>query len=165
MQNECLTSGLTGTYFLATQTQLVLVSPLDPIMNRLTEHSFVSPNRGWLPFDIVSQIIEEFVLELRFSRYDGWLDHESVSELLQLRLVSKTWSEAIIPFAFHTVQLHTSKGIQLIIDNWSKIQVPDLPCPVKRLMIQDLLYPGANGEKSSKKDDFSYYIKDKFLND
>ncbi|EGG05701.1 uncharacterized protein MELLADRAFT_63958 [Melampsora larici-populina 98AG31] len=109
-------------------------------MDRLSDHSFILPNRGWLPSDIVSQIIEEFVLDLRFFGYDRCLDHESVSELLRLRLVSKTWSEAIIPFAFHTVQLHTSKGIQLIIDNWSKIQAPDLPCPVKRLMIQDQVY-------------------------
>ncbi|KAH9817043.1 hypothetical protein DFH28DRAFT_1156785 [Melampsora americana] len=117
-------------------------------MTNLSDQSSILPNKGWLPFDIVSQIIRELVSELESFSYDRCLDHESIIELLRLRLVCRTWSEAIIPFAFHTVQLHTSDAVQIIFHNWSRIQTPDLPCPIKRLMIQDLVYLQPDDRKS-----------------
>lgn len=126
-------------------------------MTNLSVQSSTPPDKGWLPFEIVSQIVDKFVFELGDYRYDEHdtssdrcLDHESITELLTLRLVSKTWSEAVIPFAFHTMKLHSSKAVQVILDHWSKIQAPDRPCPVKRLIIQDLFYVDSTNERSVK---------------
>ncbi|EGG00011.1 uncharacterized protein MELLADRAFT_112230 [Melampsora larici-populina 98AG31] len=140
-----------------TQPHLLLKPPCYTTMTNLSIQSSTPPDKGWLPYDIVSQIVDIFVSDLGHYRYDDhdtssdeYLLHESITELLQLRLVSKTWSEAVIPFAFHSMELHSSKAVQVILDNWSKIQAPDRPCPVKRLIIQDLFFVDHTNEKSVK---------------
>ncbi|EGG06621.1 uncharacterized protein MELLADRAFT_106568 [Melampsora larici-populina 98AG31] len=127
-------------------------------MHKSSEQEFTAPKKLWLPFEIVSQIINEYVSKLTYSRNedidlasDPCLDHKSRTELLSLRLVSKLGQKAIIPFAFHTIRLRSSTAVQVILDNWSKIQAPDCPCPVKRLIIQDLIYIGPNDYMSLKK--------------
>ncbi|EGG04952.1 uncharacterized protein MELLADRAFT_64486 [Melampsora larici-populina 98AG31] len=86
-----------------------------------------SQQDGWLPVEIVSQIVEIFFDQLSAGKvscqdwvesiaYDLLLSSSSTAELLSLRLVCKTWDMAVTPICFRAVWFHDSKGVQSIID-------------------------------------------------
>lgn len=102
----------------------------------LPKRHLTTPHQIFLPFEIASQIVEEFVSQ--WDDLDPGCRSPSRTELLRLRLVSRTWSKAIIPFAFHTLRLHRLHRVKVNPRNWSNLIHNGLPYPVKRLMIQDL---------------------------
>ncbi|EGG09394.1 uncharacterized protein MELLADRAFT_95842 [Melampsora larici-populina 98AG31] len=104
------------------------------------EHTMNEVNR--LPFEIVNQILQEFVHELpKEPSLAGppplpALTSEAYKELIALRLISKTWSKAVIPFYFRTISIQNSKRAKVILDNWSdSLFRPNFSCPVKRLSV------------------------------
>ncbi|EGG01728.1 uncharacterized protein MELLADRAFT_72928 [Melampsora larici-populina 98AG31] len=104
---------------------------------------------GRLPFEIIVQILREFVnqSEKNLDHYESaarepYLRRSSYTELIKLRLVSKMWSNAVIPFYFETISIDNSKYANLILDNWNDgFFGSNFHCPVKRLTIGRLSLP------------------------
>lgn len=100
-----------------------------------------------LPFDIVIQILQEFVKQLNRdydcnnSLIDPDLTYSSYKELIRLRLVSKTWSKAVIPFYFQTIHINDSRRAKIILDQWDdKLLGPRGSFPIRGLSIKRLWY-------------------------
>lgn len=99
-----------------------------------------------LPFEIINQILAEFVHQLdkeiqvnEATASEPYLEKSSYTELIKLRLVSRIWSKAVILFYFQTIYIDDEKRAQIILDNWRHdLFGPHFPCPVKRLTIKEL---------------------------
>ncbi|EGG00009.1 uncharacterized protein MELLADRAFT_68163 [Melampsora larici-populina 98AG31] len=128
-------------------------------MNQLPDQAPTSDQRS-LPYEIVSQIVETYASELLSYRWadrdtssEMYLHPRSITELLKLRLVSKTWSKMITPIAFDSLHIHNSKMAQVIIEEWSTLSYShDQPCPVRRLIIENIYYLEPEDEKKIKKE-------------
>ncbi|EGG04327.1 uncharacterized protein MELLADRAFT_89486 [Melampsora larici-populina 98AG31] len=123
------------------------------------ERPLTTPAQYSLPFEITCRIVETYVSQLgslphddQDTASDRTLFYSSTKELLRLRLVSKTWSQATVPFAFHTIRLSTSRSVQSMLKHWSSsIYAPRAQCPVKRLIIEGLAYLQPSDAKDSEK--------------
>lgn len=101
-----------------------------------------------LPLEIIHKIIEQFVNQLH--RQVGFnssivserhLTDSSYAELIKLRLISKNWAKAVIPFYFQTISIKDSKYAKVLLDNWTDdLYLPYPDCPVKTLTIKNLWY-------------------------
>lgn len=123
------------------------------------DRPLTTPAQFSLPFEILSRVVETYVSQLGSLPHDDQdtgsdrtLFYSSTTELLRLRLVSRTWSKAIVPFAFETVRLRTSRSVQSMLKHWSSsIYAPSAQCPVKRLIIERLAYLQPSDEKILEK--------------
>lgn len=114
-----------------------------------------------LPYEIIVQILREFVNQLdkdcdhfESAATEPYLRKSSYTELIKLRLVSKMWSAAVIPFYFETISINSSKYANVIMDNWKDfIFEPNLYCPVKRLTIGKLSFPKEEGHEKEEVQD------------
>lgn len=112
-----------------------------------------------LPYEILNQILTEFVDQLyKESGLYGeipsepYFDKLAYTELITLRLISKTWSKAVIQFYFHTIVIDCSRRAKLILENWTDTLFgPHLPCPVRRLTIVEVWDSQAEGSNAPSK--------------
>lgn len=101
-----------------------------------------------LPFEILVQILRELAdqsdnkCDLNTSAAsEPDLKRPSYTELIDLRLVSKTWSKALMSFCFETISVDSSQRAKSIIDHWNEdLFKPHFDCPVKTLVIKGLWY-------------------------
>lgn len=106
-------------------------------------------NENRLPLEIIEQILREFVDRLQTEKQEWeairsqpYLKASSSTELIKLRLISRTWSRAVIPFYFETISIHHSQRANLVLENWNEnLFRPYSYCPVRRLAIKNLWYP------------------------
>lgn len=81
-----------------------------------------------LPFEIFNQILTEFVNDLYAMSLgpcgatlsEPYLDDTSYTELINLRLVSKRWSKAVLQFYFETIEIDDWERAELVINNWKE---------------------------------------------
>ncbi|KAH9818675.1 hypothetical protein DFH28DRAFT_887805 [Melampsora americana] len=110
-----------------------------------------------LPLEIIDQILVEFIKRLKkepqedeSTALEPYLTRTSYTELINLRLISKIWSTAVIPFYFQTISVDGSKRAKVIINNWNDDSFrPHFPCPVQRLTIESLWYPDPEQDDES----------------
>lgn len=121
--------------------------------NRLSStNTILKP--AWLPIEVVTVIIDFFVAQFEVlvsvDSNSTSLHPSSTRELLLLRLVCKTWSQAVVPFGFHTIHFNTPRSVKSILENCKELLGDrDVSCPVKRLDFNNLmLYWEASRELS-----------------
>lgn len=115
-----------------------------------------------LPLKIINQILKNFIKQLKkepqedeSTALEPYLKKSSYTELINLRLISKNWSIAVIPLYFQTISINGCKRAQVIIENWNDdLFKPHFTCPVERLTIEELWYPEeAKDDDTTKSDD------------
>jgi hypothetical protein len=77
-----------------------------------------------LPSEVFQQILHEFVNQLDTEprneiTFRPYLQKSSYTELIKLRLVSKTFSRIIIRLYFETISIESSKHADVILKNWN----------------------------------------------
>ncbi|EGG02728.1 uncharacterized protein MELLADRAFT_91151 [Melampsora larici-populina 98AG31] len=99
-------------------------------------------NRLQLPVEIIHQILEEF--ENRLDKHfeftsittTPYLKASSYIELIQLRLISKNWSKAVLQFYFRAICVAGSRRAKILLENWNDLFGPADYCPVNTLTIR-----------------------------
>ncbi|EGG12395.1 uncharacterized protein MELLADRAFT_101748 [Melampsora larici-populina 98AG31] len=113
-------------------------------MTKSTDQSPMTPELRGLPVEILTYILDWYVYQFDKSNGDSpkwWLATRPSCGLLGMRLVCKTWSEAIIKMYFHRMCVHKSKRAKCILDNWNHTMYGSiLLCPVRDLTIARLRY-------------------------
>ncbi|KAH9809850.1 hypothetical protein DFH28DRAFT_1085891 [Melampsora americana] len=118
-----------------------------------------------LPLNIIKQILQELVNQLdrdfgcNNSLLDPDLTTSSYKKLIKLRLVSKTWAKALIPFYFQTIYINDSRRAKIFLDEWNQ----DLlgPCgsfPIEGLSIGKLMY--SEEEDEGEEQELTEVVKD-----
>ncbi|EGG05123.1 uncharacterized protein MELLADRAFT_88213 [Melampsora larici-populina 98AG31] len=109
-----------------------------------------------LPLNIINQILQYFVKQFdrnygcNSSLVDPDLTPLFYKELLGLRLVSKTWSKAVVPFYFNKIHIDDSRDAKVFLDDWNDTLLGARgSLPVGGLCIKKLWY----SEESTKDDD------------
>lgn len=107
-------------------------------------------NQNGLPLEILEHILQDFVNRLLETQdreihaprahlnASPYLNLGSYAELIQLRLISKAWSRAVITFYFETISVDNSERANLILNNWKDDLFQPNHCPVKRISIKNI---------------------------
>ncbi|EGG09601.1 uncharacterized protein MELLADRAFT_104090 [Melampsora larici-populina 98AG31] len=99
---------------------------------------------GYLPVEIVTMIVKIFAAQPAMTPSDPmnsaaepFIHPSETRKLLNLRLISKNWAFAVIPFVFHSIRLTSARSVNLLLRDWTNSTV-NSTSPVKRLSIENL---------------------------
>ncbi|EGG06584.1 uncharacterized protein MELLADRAFT_63186 [Melampsora larici-populina 98AG31] len=82
-------------------------------------------NQSQLPLEVIQSILHHFIDDCKTTTSDymnsadpPFLEHAALIQLLQLRLINRLWSNAVIPFAYRSLKLTSALMISNLVGTW-----------------------------------------------
>ncbi|EGG11554.1 uncharacterized protein MELLADRAFT_102589 [Melampsora larici-populina 98AG31] len=101
-----------------------------------------------LPVEIIDLIVNHFKAGLKQTAPNPlntadkpFLKRSAMFELLNLRLINKTWSIAIIPHIYQDMSLSAPSMIECLKDTWNHSKIISITSRVQRLCFDQVEYP------------------------